>query len=226
MTTLNIYVVIAAYNEEETIEKVIENVKTIFDKVVVVNDCSSDKTLDKINATGAISLNHIINLGQGAALQTGIEYCRLEKADYVITFDADGQHSIEDAKKMLDELVDTCYDIALGSRFLGTTINIPKNKKLLLMLAIYYTNLTTGLKLTDAHNGLRVMNKRIIDTINIKQNRMAHASEIIEIIAQNNFKYIEVPTTIKYTEYSIKKGQKWWGAFPIIIDMLLRKFRS
>ena len=225
MDISTIYVVIPAFNEEKKIGEVVSSVKEIFTNVVVVNDCSRDATSCVAEKSQATVLNHFINLGQGAALQTGIDYCKKRNAEYIVTFDADGQHSIADVKLMLDEIVKSNCDVVLGSRFLGESIGMPKSRKLLLKLAIIYTYLTTGLKLTDAHNGIRILSRKAIEKIKIRQNRMAHASEILEQIAENKLNYCEYPVTISYSEYSLQKGQKWWDAFPIIVDSILRKFR-
>lgn len=221
-----VYVVVPAYNEETTIKKVISSVREVFRNIVVVNDCSQDNTSSIAEAEDIVTISHAINLGQGAALQTGLDFCAMNDADYVITLDADGQHSVTDAQIMLHKLIESGCDVALGSRFSGDSIGMPISRKVLLKLAVIYTQITTGLKLTDAHNGLRVLNKKALEVIRIRQNKMAHASEILEQIATNRLRYIEVPVTISYSEYSLNKGQKWWDAFPILIDMIVRKFRS
>ena len=224
--TSRVYVVVPAYNEAGVIRKVLSSVKEAFQNIVVVNDCSQDNTSSISENEDVVTISHAINLGQGAALQTGFDYCAINDADYVITFDADGQHSVADAQAMLNELIDSGCDVALGSRFLGRSVGMPFSRKAILKLAVIYTQITTGLKLTDAHNGLRVLNKKALDVIRIRQNKMAHASEILEQIATKRLKYIEVPVTISYSEYSLSKGQKLWDAFPILIDMIVRKLRS
>ena len=114
-------------------------------------------------------------------------------------------------------------DIVLGSRFLGKTKNMTKAKKVILKLAIYFSNKTSGLKLTDAHNGLRVFNRKVAQGLKITMNDMAHASEIVDRIRQNGYKYKEIPCTIVYTDYSKAKGQSLMNAINISFDLLLKR---
>ena len=156
-------VIVPAYNEEPIIKKQLETVLKSFSIVICVNDGSKDKTLSEIKKTKAIALDHLVNIGQGGALETGIKYALRNPAiKYFITLDADGQHNLRDAKKMLNKLRSKSdqLDIIIGSRFIQNTSNIPLLKRLLLKSAIFFTNKTTGLKLTDTHNGLRVFNRK------------------------------------------------------------------
>lgn len=218
------YVVIPAFNEESRIAEVIALLKPEFRNIVVIDDGSTDDTSGAAQVNGAIVLRHHINFGQGAALQTGLEYCSRRDADFVVTFDADGQHSVADALKMLETAQAENYDVVLGSRFKGNTIGMPTTRQLVLKMAVIFTILTTGLKLTDAHNGLRVLGRKALRSVRLKENRMAHASEILEKIAALKLSYIEVPITITYTEYSLGKGQKISNAVNILLDLLVRKF--
>ena len=217
-------IIIPVYNEGQVIQSVVQSVLKHFKYVVCVNDGSTDNTQQEIEKTAAILVNHPINMGQGAALQTGIEYARgLANADYFVTFDADGQHRIEDVNRMLAKLRQNKYDIILGSRFLGKTSNMKKSKALILKLAIQFSNATSGIKLTDTHNGLRVFNRHVAETMHITMPDMAHASEILEIMAARKYRYTEVPVTIDYTEYSLSKGQTLVNAVNIGFDVMLRK---
>lgn len=190
--------------------------------VIVVDDHSEDETAKLAFESGAIVIRHPMNLGQGAALQTGFNFALKEGADIVITFDADGQHRIEDALKMLEVIAADQADIVCGSRFLGTeSFNMPLSKKIWLRLATIFVRMTTGVKVTDAHNGLRALSKKALKVISIKQNRMSHASEIISNIKKHNLRYKEVPVTILYTEYAISKGQKLRNSFNIIKELFI-----
>lgn len=221
----NTYVVIPVYNEEQVIADVIDKLANHFQNIVCINDGSSDNSAQVIEDTSkAILINHPINLGQGASLQTGIEYAlKDENARYFITFDADGQHKIEDAIHMLSILKKQELDIVLGSRFLGSVEDINYSKKIILKLAIAFSNYTTGLKLTDAHNGLRVFGRKFARNIKITLPDMTHATEIIHRIAEGNFKYQEVPVTIKYTDYSKAKGQSVLNSINISFDLLIHR---
>ncbi len=193
--------------------------------VICVNDGSKDNSLEEIWAMGGgvHCIDHPINMGQGAALQTGIEYARVLPVKYFCTFDADGQHRFEDVAAMVEEIKKTKCDIVLGSRFRGKAVNMPHSKKIMLKLAVWFTNRTTGLKLTDTHNGLRVFNRKVAEELQITLPDMAHASEILEIVAAKKYRYSEIPVTIEYTAYSKSKGQSMINAINIGFDTLLRR---
>ncbi|RBM44910.1 glycosyltransferase family 2 protein [Vibrio tarriae] len=219
-----LWVLIAAYNEASVISDVIKDVLlNVTDNVLVVNDGSSDNTAEIAKAAGAQVISHCDNLGQGAALQTGFSYLKGIDFDYVVTFDADGQHMYEDIFVMVEALEKEQADIALGSRFLGRVENISKKKLLTLKAAIAFTNATSGVTLTDSHNGLRLLTARAVNEISITQRGMAHASEIIDEICNKNLKWCEVPVTIKYTEYSVSKGQRISNSISIVLDLLINR---
>lgn len=217
--------VIPVYNEAQVVREVIERVLEQYSTVICVNDCSRDDSAAQVEATGAYLINHPINMGQGAALQTGFEFVRsLPGVRYVVTFDADGQHRLEDVATMLDTIETKGTDLVLGSRFLGTeAVDMPAVKRLILKLAIAFSNVTSGIKLTDTHNGLRVMKRRVADEINLTMPGMAHASEFLDVIKANDYTVTEVPVQIIYTDYSRSKGQSIINAVNIAFDMLLRK---
>jgi glycosyltransferase involved in cell wall biosynthesis len=209
------------YNEGTVIYGVVREVMRAFPNLVVVDDGSSDNGVEQAGRAGATVLRHPINLGQGAALQTGISYALQQGARYLITFDADGQHQIRDVFAMLEIIQQRNLDVVLGSRFIGQAIGMSLGRRLLLRAAVIFTKISTGLNLTDAHNGLRVFTRDAALKINIQQNRMAHASEILEQISTNKMKYAEIGNTIHYTEYSKEKGQKASNALNIVIDLMI-----
>ena len=215
---------VPVYNEDRVIGSVIKDILEHCPHVVCVNDGSTDNSAAEIVAAGAYLVDHPINMGQGAALQTGIEFARLLPGiRRFVTFDADGQHRVADALEMVAQLDDAGVDIVLGSRFRGRTAGMSFMKKLVLKMAVRFTNFTSGVKLTDAHNGLRAFNRHVADTLEITSPDMTHASEIIELISRNGYSYVEVPVTIDYTEYSVSKGQPVLNAVNIALDTLLRK---
>jgi glycosyltransferase involved in cell wall biosynthesis len=226
VSSKRVAIVIAAYNEGSVIADVVRDALRLFPLIVVVDDGSPDDTGAAALLGGAVVLRHPINLGQGAALQTGIEYALGQDVDFVVTFDADGQHRPEDVQKMLEELADNGKQVALGSRFLGETVGMPVSRRWLLKAATVFTRITTGLRVTDAHNGLRTFRRDAAQAITIRQNRMAHASEILEEIGRKKLTYCEVPVTIHYTDYSKAKGQSGLGAFNILIDLLVARIRK
>lgn len=221
-----VWVVIPAYREGKMIGRVVADVRRHFSNILVIDDASTDDTAQMAHAAGARVLQHPINLGQGAALQTGFEYALANGASYIVTFDADGQHQIEDVPAMLDRLASSGADIALGSRFLGSTVGITQGRRRLLQAARLFTKVTTGLSLSDCHNGLRVLTARAATVLSLRQNRMAHASEILSGIRRHGLTYVEVPVTISYTEYSRAKGQTFSDAFVICRDLIALKLAS
>jgi len=216
-----VWVVIPAYNEARVIGSVVAGVLQHYPHVVVVDDCATDATGAEASAAGATVLRHVVNLGQGAALQTGIRYALQQGASHVVTFDADGQHRVEDIAVLFARLQQTQADIVIGSRFLGEALNMPWLRRLVLKAAVRFTRMTSGLPLTDAHNGLRLLTAQAAQRIRIYQNRMAHASEIVDQLKGLGLKVAEAPITVVYTEYSLAKGQKLSNAFGILSDLLL-----
>jgi hypothetical protein len=188
-----VYVVIPAYNEGTLLSRVVTEVKRAGYAVVVVDDGSADSTADHAHAAGAFVVRHPFNLGQGAALQTGIDYALTQAAQFVVTFDADGQHRVSDISRLIEALVRERADFALGSRFLGQAPNLPPLRRLVLQAATLFTRLTTRLQVTDTHNGLRAMTRRGAAALTLRQNRMAHASECLSQIGSSGLRYVEQP---------------------------------
>jgi polyprenyl-phospho-N-acetylgalactosaminyl synthase len=222
----NVWVVIAAFNEAEVIADVIGGLTRAGHRVVVVDDGSSDATADRAQRAAAIVVKHPINLGQGAALQTGIEFALANGAEFIVTFDADGQHRPDDIADLLGALRKNRADFALGSRFLGTKLFVPPLRRLVLRAATWFTRVTTGLQVSDAHNGLRAMTRRGASIIRLRQNRMAHASEILDQIGASGLNYVEVPVTIEYSRYSMAKGQKSSELVTILLDLFARRLHQ
>lgn len=226
MTKSQTYITIPLYNDEKMILKVIKSLQDKgYNNIVVVDDGSKDDGYEVVKKnTNVIVAKHIINRGQGAALQTGIEIALNKGAKYIVTFDSDGQHDVEDLDHMLETLVNGKYDIVLGSRFLQEN-DIPLKKKILLKGAIIFTYLLSNIWLTDVHNGLRVMTSETAKKLNIQHDRMEHASEILDKIKILNLKYTEVPVTIHYTEYSMSKGQSIFNSINIAWKLILAKLK-
>jgi len=214
-----VWIVVAAYNEATTVATVVADIVGRGYQVVVIDDGSNDGTGLKARTAGAHVVRHPFNLGQGAALQTGIRFALGKGAQSIVTFDADGQHSVDDIERLLEALHTRGADFALGSRFLGATVALPAARRLLLKAATVFTRLTTGLHVTDTHNGLRAMTRRGASRIALRQNRMAHASELLHQIARSGLGYAEVPVTIAYTRYSLAKGQRLSDSVRVLVDL-------
>lgn len=221
---MKIVIVIPAYNEEKSIGKVVRDLKKGgYHDIVVVDDGSRDRTSEIAKNKGAIVLRHVINRGQGAALKTGIDAALDEDADVIVTFDADGQHQVSDINALVTPVEKGKCDISLGSRFLHKKSNTPFLKIIALKAGAVFNWIFYGVRLTDAHNGFRVLSRKAAVCMDITADKMEHASEILDEIKKNNLKYIEVPVTIKYTDYSLGKGQSAWKSIPLGFKLMFRK---
>ena len=215
--------VVPLFDEGAVIGDVIRDLRTRYPLVVCVDDGSQDGSAAIAEAAGASVVRHPFNLGQGAAIKTGIDYAlRDPQMRQVVTFDADGQHQVDDAAAMIALRESEGVDVVLGSRFLDARTTPGLIKRLVLRGAVWYSNLTSGVKLTDAHNGLRVLGREVCERMTIEQNRMAHASEIVEEIGRHGFTVAEHPVHILYTDYSRSKGQSVLNSVNIVIDMFFR----
>jgi glycosyltransferase involved in cell wall biosynthesis len=217
------WLIVPLYNEEQVVGDVIRQALQTFPRIVCVDDGSADNSVSQARLAGAVVLEHVVNLGQGAALQTGINFALGEpNSDFFVTFDADGQHRTEDALAMVTRLASEDLDVIVGSRFLDKRTSVSFLKRAVLRVATAAQRLSTGVKLTDAHNGLRALNVHAASSIRITQNRMAHASEIISDISRLKLRYAEQPVHIIYTDYSRAKGQSLWNSINILNDMIIK----
>ena len=217
------WVVIPLYNEASVIGGVVESLKPHFAHIVCVDDGSRDGSAREAAEAGALLVQHPVNLGQGAALQTGFTYALSHsECEYIVTFDADGQHRLEDAIGMLELARRDDVAIVFGSRFLDDRTNPGWIKKVILKTAVWVTNLTTSLKLTDAHNGLRVIRRDAAEAIDLRQDRMAHATEIVLELGRTRLPWKEHPVELLYTDYSKAKGQSVLNSVNILVDLVVR----
>ena len=224
--------IVPAYNEGWKIKEVITDIVAAgYSNIIAINDGSADDTLSHLKSLedlhrSLIVLNHFKNRGQGASLETGFEYIRRYwDIDYIVTFDSDGQHKIEDLPLFIKTLKDDKeLELAIWSRFLkwGKT-NASFIRKCILKLGIWFTYMTTWARFTDTHNGYRVLTRKSLDTIKITMDRMSHASEILWIIAKKKLAYKEVPVFIEYTEYSVAGGQSSSNAIGIAMRVIWDK---
>ncbi|HLO80142.1 MAG TPA: glycosyltransferase family 2 protein [Chitinophagaceae bacterium] len=223
-----LYIIIPVFDHDEHLKEIIQTLTGKgYKNIIVVNDGSEKDIFKQISEFNIHYLHHRQNLGQGAALQTGFDYAAGLDAEFVVTFDADGQHDPNDLPVVLAPVVAGRADVSLGSRFLSSQpTNIPFSKKLLLQTARFFNFLFTGLMLTDAHNGLRALNRKALNKIRITENRMAHATEILVEAKKHHLLIEEVPVTIHYTDYSIKHGQSSWNSLRIFIDLVFYKLFS
>lgn len=211
------------YNEASVVGTVIAGLLEAFPFVVCVDDGSTDGSQRVAREAGAVVIQHPVNLGQGASLQTGFEYALNDpELDCIVTFDADGQHRVVDAQAMAERIKSGEADVVLGSRFLDKRTRMSAAKRLVLRTAAVQSRMATGMALTDAHNGLRAFSPHVAGHIHLTQNRMAHASELVHQIAEMKPKWVEQPVEIIYTDYSKAKGQSLLNSVNILADLLFR----
>ncbi|MBU6389615.1 glycosyltransferase family 2 protein [Patescibacteria group bacterium] len=226
---MKLAIVIAAYNEENSIHSTLSSLPKKLDGIncivpIVVDDGSTDRTGELAEEAGAQVLTHLINRGQGAALKTGFDYAVKYGYDLVVTFDADGQHQSEDIPALIRPIVDGKVEVTLGSRFKGKkAINMSYSRKIVLLIGVIFTRLISRISVTDTHNGLRAFSRKALQTIELMQDKMEHASEILDQISRHKLSFMEVPVTIKYSDYSLQKGQRSSQALKIALTILFYK---
>lgn len=220
----SIFVIIPCFNEASVIKDTVAGVLEMGYSVVVVDDASTDETKQLLHGFPVHYLRHRINLGQGAALQTGFDYAIRKGAAFLITFDADGQHFSGDIARMVETMEEKSVDIVFGSRFLeGSDSSVPPGRKWLLKTARYVNYFFSGILLSDAHNGFRCLSRKAAEKIRLRENRMAHASEILIQVAKLKLTYAEYPVKIHYTAYSMGKGQGNRHGLRILFELILYK---
>jgi len=234
-----IFFVIPAYNESFVISSVVRAVQKLCSNIIVVDDGSDDDTFSEAKSAGAEVLRHIVNRGQGAALATGVLYSLSKGAEIIVTFDADGQHDPSQINELIEPILQKksgcsvrvpipCLPAGRLDSFLKIKhfhSAIPFSRLLTLKLALLHQWFFTGLKVTDTHCGLRAFSRKAAEKITITQDRMAHASEILEEIARHRLSFIEVPVRVRYTAYSLEKGQRsLTGSIRILYDFFVGRF--
>jgi len=218
----DVWVVVPLHNEATVISDVIAELLTVFPHVLCVDDGSTDGSGDLAWEAGAAVATHPINLGQGAALQTGFDYVlRHTEARFALTFDADGQHRVEDATMMVDTARARDVAIVLGSRFLDGHSEASRFRRLVLRTAALVSRLRTHIHLTDAHNGLRLIRRDALVHVHLDQNRMAHATQVVTQLARTGLPWCEVPVHIRYTDYSRSKGQSLLNSVNILVELVM-----
>lgn len=222
-----VYILMPVFNESEVLQNTIDGLKVYFKNIIAVNDASTDNSREILAHNNILTINHPVNLGQGAAIETGFKHIsKINNAKALITFDSDGQHDPKDASRFAKEIIKCDEEIIFGSRFLEFKSNIPFFKSLLLRLAVFFNKFLIRIILTDTHNGLKAYKIDAVKKINISNQGYAFESELLMEVVKNKLTYKEMPTEIKYTEYSISKGQSMANALVIaedIIGMLINR---
>jgi glycosyltransferase involved in cell wall biosynthesis len=243
---VRIAILMPAFNEERRVAKTLAELADVFlpeppragsparerhELTLFLVDDGSAPPVDEASLLAAargldvIVARHGVNLGQGAALETARRLALAEDGrraprafDAYVTMDSDGQHRAEDVVRIADAVHDGA-DVALGDRFAGGSA-VPRSRALLLRLARAFERVTTGLALSDAHNGLRGFSRAALDQVHIRQNRMAHATELTRHISRARLRVVEVPVSVRYTAATLAKGQRASGAIAILLDLL------
>ena len=220
----DVWIIVRCFNEAEVVGETIASLAPFFANVVGVDDGSRDASGAAIAGAGARLVRHAVNLGAGAALQTGLQYALLDHgARLFVCFDADGQHRAVDAAAMVDRMRAGDLDILIGSRFLGSAEHMPRGRRAVLRWGRRFERVTSGVRLSDAHNGLRVFSRRFAEQVDLSMNDMAYASELLGLIANSKLPYGEFPVTIEYSDYSVAKGQRSINSVNIAVDIWLNQ---
>ena len=217
-----IIAVVPAYNEAKTIGLVIPDLKRYVQEIIVVNDGSFDETEKIAKFSGVIVLSHAINRGLGASLQTGFKKALEKNADYILTFDADGQHRSSDIPRLLESLEKEEADVAIGSRIFSKK-NTPLIRKIYNKIADYIGFVIFGLYVRDTQSGLRLFRKDALMKLRPLGDRMEISSEIIGEIGRLKLKIVEVPIQEIYTDYSLSKGQSFKNGVKTFFSLIWHK---
>ena len=219
----DVVVIVRVYNEAPVVGGVISELIAAGLDVIAVDDASTDTSAEEIDKTGALRVTHPVNLGAGGALQTGLEAALLlSDARYIACFDADGQHQLSDLKGMI-ATIRQGYDVVMGSRFLDDKTEMSKVRRLILRLAAKVMNRGSGTRLTDAHNGLRLMTRDVAARIKLSHAGMAYASELEYFLTRPEHRVTEYPVHILYTDYSRSKGQPLLNSVNILADTIAHR---
>ena len=196
---MKIIVGIPAFNEEKNIAAIITKLADITDTIIVCNDGSSDLTSDIAEKMGAFVINHEKNLGYGAAIRSIFLKAKELNGDILVTFDADGQHRIEDVEKVTKPIIDQEVDLVIGSRFLDESEKeVPQYRKVGIKVITKITNASIKKQLTDSQSGFRAYSKKVLNELNPSELGMGISTEILIKASSKNFRITEVPIKILY----------------------------
>ncbi len=220
-----IWILIPCFNESRVITQTITELSKYFENILVVDDGSTDNTSNLLKSLNVTVLQHPINLGQGAAVSSGFEFIStIDNSKAVITFDADGQHSVNDALAFANEIISSSEEIIFGSRFIHHEKNIPFTKRLVLKMVTKISNFILKMNLSDTHNGLKAFKIDVLDKIKLKTSNYAFESELLAIVSKLGISYRELPSDIIYTEYSKTKGQSLRNGMRILESLVILFF--
>jgi len=199
LNILKITIGIPAYNEEKNIASIITKLKKITDSIIVCDDGSSDMTSDISKNLGAIVITHKKNMGYGVAINSIFQKAKELNIDLLVTFDADGQHRVEDIEKVVEPIKNNTADLVIGSRFLDKKSNVPNYRKIGIKVITKITNVSIKKKLTDSQSGFRAYNKQVLSQISPSDIGMGISTEILIKSSSKGLRIMEVPVTILYS---------------------------
>jgi len=222
-------IALPAFNEEKVITSVLQQIKKTIQKlsdldceIVVVNDCSTDKTAQIVRQNKVTLLNHKINRGLGGSLATAFVYAQSKKADCLVTMDSDGQHDPQDLLNVINPIINAQVDVVIGTRKLR---QMPFDRQIINGASSFLTFLFFGVWCSDTQSGFRAFGKKAINLIQLKTQRMEVSSEFFSEIARSKLVFREVGIKVIYTKYSRSKGQSNLNAFSVLLKLFMRLFR-
>ena len=219
------FAIIPAYNEATTLAEVIKHTKPFVDEIIVVNDGSTDRTLEIAQEAGVVVISHQINRGLGASIGTGFAAAIKMKADAVVTLDADGQHDPAEIQKFVEAL-NAGADVVIGSRMLTGFVGMPWYRRLAQLLGNLTTFVLFGAWVTDSQSGYRAFTREALEKIQIRTNRMEVSSELIAEAKRHRLKLVEVPIKAIYTDYSLSKGQSFFVGLKTLCKLVFRRINQ
>ena len=196
---MKITIGIPAYNEEKNIALIITKLKKITDSIIVCDDGSSDMTAEISKNLGATVISHKKNMGYGVAINSIFQKAKELNIDLLVTFDADGQHRVEDIEKVVGPIKNNTADLVIGSRFLDKKSNVPNYRKIGIKVITKITNASIKKKLTDSQSGFRAYNKQVLSQISPSDIGMGISTEILIKSSSKGLRIMEVPVTILYS---------------------------
>jgi len=221
LLTSSCYVIIPAKNEDRYIHELITQVRDLgFENIVIINDSSTDETRHLAEQhAGVVVLDHVINLGPGAATQTGIAYAVNHKAKVILTIDADLQHNPQDLVRLLEHLERNNCDLVIGSRFIGKN-DIPKSRIFYNKVGNIVSFFLTGKMLSDSQSGLKAISGKLASSMDLNYDGFEFCMEIIKHASLTKAKISEIPVDVRYSPETTKKGQNLRSG----LDMISRIF--
>lgn len=223
MSNSDLYIALPAFNEAKVLKKVLSDLTNHgYNKVIVVDDGSSDKTYEIAKKCGAIVLRHIQNRGAGAASQTAVDFARENGVEFLMLMDADGQHHTKDIENLYAEILKGHHDIIIGNRFDTGMNRIPRIRIIFNRMANMLTNVFCEKNYSDSQSGFRILNRQAIDGLNLKVDGYGFCSEMIIVGENEGLRIGEIPIKVSYTEYSMSKGQSFVKGLSTAFNFLWR----